>query len=247
MAWFKMDEAITFEIDDYGLLRSDGRLVCWEEFSGATIFLDWAGAGEIRETNCFAAVVTILWEPVHGMKYDDSKTYPAYGYVYSAKLLRGARTEQLEAHIEELIKVRSFLTPRQPRADYYLRCEDMVDTTGDIKMNFDREYRQIRLKYRFPEHVHLVARIKSKDNRISSLKAPIENGWLCLSTELPETYMDQMRTFPFGDFNDGPDATEGAWSQPVYRLRPEPRPPDMPWEEPSRGRSPLPDFYGYCQ
>ena len=247
MAWFKMEDAITFEIDTYGLKRSDGRLVNWEELSGATIFLDWAGAGEVREANCYAAVVTILWEPVPGMKYDDSKTYPAYGYVYSAKLLRGSRTDQLEAHVEELIKVRSFLTLRQSRADYYLRCEDMVDTTGDIKMNFDREYRQIRLKYRFPEHVHFVPRIKSKDDRISALQAPIENGWLCFSTELSELYMDQMRTFPYGDFNDGPDAAEGAWSQPVFRLRPNPMPPGMPWEEPRRRERRLPDFVSYCQ
>ena len=243
MAWFPMDEAITFESERYGLMRSDGRLVNWGELSGATVFLDWAGAGEIREQNCYAAVVTILWEPVPGMKYDDSLTYPAYGYVFSEKMLRGSRTEQLEVHIKELKKVRSFLAPMQPRADYFLRCEDMVDTTGDMRLNFEREYKQLRAKYSFPEYVQYVPRIKRKDDRIVALQSPIENGWLCFSSKLSELYMDQMRHFPYGDFNDGPDATEGAWSHPVFRLRPEPMPPDMPWEEPRNTERRLPDFW----
>ncbi len=247
MAWFPMDEAITFESERYGLMRSDGRLVNWGELSGATVFLDWAGAGEIREQNCYAAVVTILWEPVPGMKYDDSLTYPAYGYVFSEKMLRGSRTEQLEVHIKELREVRSFLAPMQPRADYFLRCEDMVDTTGDMRQNFETEYKQLRAKYSFPEYVQYVPRIKRKDDRIVALQSPIENGWLCFSSKLSELYMDQMRHFPYGDFNDGPDATEGAWSHPVFRLRPEPMPPDMPWEEPRNTERRLPDFWGYCQ
>ena len=215
MAWFAMDEAITFETQRYGLLRSDGRFVSWEELSGATIFLDWAGSGEIKEQNCYAAVVAIIWEPVPQRRYDDGTTPPAYGYVYSAKLLRGSRVQQLDAHINELFDVRAFLAMGASRPDFYLRCESFVDTTGDMRQNFETEYNQLRTKYQFSQNVEYVPRIKRKEDRIAALQSPIQNGWLCFSTELQELYLDQMRTFPYGDFNDGPDATEGAWSHPV--------------------------------
>ena len=244
LAWFDMDEAITFEIERYGLLRSDGRPVYWPEFSGATIFLDWAGSGEIKEQNCYAAVVAIIWEPVPGRQYDDGRP-EAYGYVYSAKLLRGSRTQQLEAHVKALYDVRAFLAMGASRPDFYLRCESFVDTTGDMRQNFETVYNQLRTKYKFSEHVEYVRRIKRKDDRIAALQSPIENGWLCFSTKLPELYLDQMRTFPTGDFNDGPDATEGAWSNPVLRRPQEPQPPLAPWEEPRRTRRQLPDFYVY--
>ena len=183
--------------------------------SGATIFLDWAGAGEINEQNCYAAVVAIIWEPVPQRRYDDGTTPPAYGYVYSAKLLRGSRVQQLDAHIKAFYEVRAFLAGRASQPDFYLRCESFVDTTGDMRQNFETVYNQLRTKYKFSEPVEYVRRIKRKDDRIAALQSPIENGWLCFSTKLPELYLDQMRTFPYGDFNDGPDATEGAWSHPV--------------------------------
>ena len=126
MAWFAMDEAITFETQRYGLLRSDDRFVSYEELSGATIFLDWAGAGEIREQNCYAAVVAIIWEPVPGRQYDDGTTPEAYGYVYSAKLFRGSRGQQLEAHVKALYDVRAFLAGRASQPDFYLCCEEIV-------------------------------------------------------------------------------------------------------------------------
>jgi len=252
MAWFKMDEAITFEAVREGLRRSDGRLVCWEELSGATIFLDWAGALESREENCYAAVVTVVWEPVEKGRYDDLMTAPAYGYVYSANLLRGTRTQQLEAHIQELVKVRSFLSPRANRPDFYLRCEAFVDTTGDMKMNFDREYESLRNEFKFTERVKYVPRIKRKEDRIAALQLPIENGWLCFSTKLTELYMDQMREFPYGEFNDGPDATEGAWSEPVTITMAQHRENRRRWKEeggdegPWGGTRRLPHFTVHC-
>ena len=245
MAWFDMDEAITFEDTRTGLLRSDGRLVYWEELSGATTFLDWAGAGEIREQNCYAAIGTILWEPVEKGKYDDFMTAPAYGYMNSVMLLRGSRVPQLEAHIQEFLKVRSFLSQRVERADYYLRCEGFVDTTGDMRQNFDRVYKELRMKHKIQEPVAYVRRNKNKDERIAALQSPIANGWLSFSTNLSELYMDQMRQFPYGDFNDGPDATEGAWSHPVLRRRDWRAPGGAPWEEERSTRRQLPDFHVY--
>lgn len=235
-AWFAMEDAITFEVEPRGLLRSDGRLVHWGELCGATIFLDWAGALEIREENCFAAAVTVIWEPTSKRKYDDVMTVPAYGYVFSVKLLRGSRGAQLKAHIQEFMKVRSFLSQRVERANYYLRCEGFLDKTGDVRENFFRVYKELRTKYSVSESVEFVSRAKDKFERIAAIQSPIENGWLTFSTELPETYMEQMRTFPDGPFIDGPDATEGAWSQPVLRLRPMPFRPRAPWDE-DEGRS----------
>ena len=42
-AIFDMDNAITFKITDKGFLRSDDRLVAWNEIAGASLLLDWAG------------------------------------------------------------------------------------------------------------------------------------------------------------------------------------------------------------
>ena len=217
MAWFDMDEAITFETQRYGLLRSDGRFVSYEQLSGATIFLDWAGSGEIREQNCYAAVVAIIWEPVPGRQYDDVTTPEAYGYVYSVTLLRGSRVRSSSKRMSRhCYDVRAFLAGRASRPDYYLRCESFVDTTGDMRQNFETvNTTNFGRNTNFQNIVEYVPRIKHKDHRIEALQSPIENGWLCFSTKLPELYMDQMRTFPYGDFNDGPDATEGAWSNPV--------------------------------
>ena len=244
MAWFAMDQAVNFEVVREGLKRSDERIVYWDELTGATVFLDWAGAGDVRDENCYAAVVTVLWEPVEKGKYDDLMTCPAYGYVYSEKLLKGGRREQLESHIQELLKVKIFLSAHQPRAKYSLRCEAFVDPTGDMEQNFQRLYKELRNKNRVTEHVGFERRIKRKDDRIASLQSPIENGWLCFSTELSNLYMDQMRQFPYAEFNDGPDATEGAWSHPVLHLEPAPRYPWEPkYEEPVSTNRRLPDFW----
>ena len=43
MAWFDMDEAITFETQRYGFLRSDGRFVSWEETERRNDFLGLGG------------------------------------------------------------------------------------------------------------------------------------------------------------------------------------------------------------
>ena len=130
----------------------------------------------------------MIWEPVEKGKYDDFMTAPAYGYVYSVTLLRGSRVQQLEAHIQAFLKVRSFLSQRVERADYYLRCEDFVDTTGDMRQNFGKEYNQLRTKYKFSEHVQYVPRIKRKEDRIAALQSPItEWSWLCFSNNLVRT------------------------------------------------------------
>ena len=62
-----------------------------------------------------------------------------------------------------------------------------MDTTGDMRQNFETVYNQLRTKYKFSEPVEYVRRIKRKDDRIAALQSPIENGWLCFSTKLSRT------------------------------------------------------------
>ena len=216
LATFNMDQAIRFEVKDDGFLRSDGRLVRWGELSGATVFLDWAGAEVQKLENAFAAVVTIVWEPVPTGGYrDDYGTGNAYGYVFSDWLDRGNRQMQLEALIHAYTAIRSFLSSRVDRPEFHICCEDMVDTTGDIRENFERHYDAVSKAKQVREPLQFVTRTKNKINRIEALEAPIQNGWLAFNRELSEELWDQFCAFPVGKFLDGPDAAEGAWSRQI--------------------------------
>ena len=225
LAIFDMENAVRFTVENDGLLRSDERLVRWERLSGATIFLDWAGIKESLD-NCFAAVVAVLWEPVPGgvearrrggeAIYSDMRTYSAYGYVYQVWMERGSRGKQIEALCDVYRNVYDFLALRSPaRFNLHLCCEDFVDTTGDQKENFLRHYESISLAKEISTPLQFLPRQRNKEERIASLEAPIDNGWLAFHKELPKPFMDQMREFPICDFNDGPDSCEGAWSYKI--------------------------------
>ena len=216
LAIFNMDEAVRFEVTQRGFLRSDGRLVKWGELSGATVFLDWAGAEAQKLENAFAAVVTIVWEPVpNGGYQDDYGTDNAYGYVFNDWLDRGNRKMQLEALLDAYISIRSFLSTRVNRPEFHICCEDLVDSTGDIRENFERHYDAISKAKQVREPLNFVARTKNKYHRIEALEAPIQNGWLAFNTDLSEELWDQFCAFPVGKYLDGPDAAEGAWSQQI--------------------------------
>ena len=216
LAIFDMDEAIRFECTDSGFLRSDGRLVRWGEMSGATVFLDWAGAEVQRLENAFAAVIVIVWEPVPTGGYqDDYETGNAYGYVYSDWLDRGNRKMQLEALVDAYINIRSTLNTKANRPDFNICCEDIIDTTGDIRENFLSHYDAISKAKQVTEPLQFITRTKNKYNRIEALEAPIQNGWLAFNTDLSEELWDQFCAFPVGKYLDGPDAAEGAWSQQI--------------------------------
>lgn len=215
LSLFKMEEAVRFEIVDDGLLRSDGRRVRWGEISGATVYMDGAGTQE-RMDNCYAAVITVLWEPVPDGGYeDDMSKGHAYGYVFEAWLGRGSRSIQLTALVDAYIEVRALLSQKAPRADFNLCVEQVVDTHGDIRENYDRHFESISLAKGINETLQYITRTKNKLDRISALEAPIENGWLAFKRGLSDVYIDQMSSFPVGKFNDAPDATEGAWFVPV--------------------------------
>ena len=216
LAIFNMDEAVRFEVTEDGFLRSDGRLVGWGELSGATVFLDWTGANEKKLDNAFAAVVTIVWEPVPDGGYqDDYGTGNAYGYVFSDWLDRGNRKMQLEALLDAYIAIRSFLSSRVNRPQFHICCEDLVDTTGDIRENFARHYDAVSKAKKVAEPLQFVKRTKNKYFRIEALEAPIQNGWLAFNRELSEELWDQFCAFPVGTYLDAPDATEGAWAQQI--------------------------------
>ena len=184
--------------------------------SGATVFLDWAGAEVQKLENAFAAVITIVWEPVPiGGYQDDYETGNAYGYVYSDWLDRGNRKMQLEALVDAYINIRSTLNTRVDRAEIHICCEDMIDTTGDIRENFERHYDAISKAKQVREPLQFVARTKNKFHRIEALEAPIQNGWLAFNKDLSEELWDQFCAFPVGKYLDGPDAAEGAWSRQI--------------------------------
>ena len=216
LAIFNMDEAIRFEVTQHGFRRSDGRLVRWGEISGATVFLDWAGAEAHKLENAFAAAIAVVWEPVYDGGYQDNyETGNAYGYVFSDWLDRGNRKMQLEALVDAYIDIRSFLSTRADRPEFHICCEDMIDTTGDIRENFKRHYDAISKAKRVREPLQFIRRTKNKYHRIEALEAPIQNGWLAFSTDLSEELWDQFCAFPVGKYLDAPDATEGAWSQQI--------------------------------
>ena len=216
LAIFNMDEAIRFEVTKDGFLRSDGRLVRWGEMSGATVFLDWAGAEVQKLENAFAAVITIVWEPAHDSGYQDNReSGDAYGYLFSDWLDRGNREAQLKALVDAYIKIRSFLSGKIHHAEFHICCEGIVDTTGDIRENFERHYDAISKAKKIREPLQFVARTKNKFHRIEALEAPIQNGWLAFNRDLSDELWDQFCTFPVGKYLDGPDAAEGAWSQQI--------------------------------
>lgn len=218
LAIFDMENAVRFTVESDGLLRSDDRLVRWERLSGATIFLDWAGIKESLD-NCFAAVVAILWEPVQtttngresAQIYSDMRVYGAYGYVHQVWMERGSRGKQIEALCDVYRNVYDFLALRTPNATVNIFCEDFIDTTGDVKENFLRHYETISGAKDIGRPLQFLPRNRDKSERIAGLEAPISNGWLAFHKELPKVFMGQMREWPCAEFEDGPDACEGAW------------------------------------
>ena len=111
LALFDMEAATKFNIVQEGFLRDDNVLVKWEEMTGASIFLDWAGGKDIA-ANCFAAVVGVVWVPVRG----NSQSFlgNTHGYVFDAFVRRVGHHQQVSAcfemqkHIKSTIQSRNF-------------------------------------------------------------------------------------------------------------------------------------------
>jgi hypothetical protein len=60
--------------------------------------------------------------------------------------------------------------------------------------------------------IHEVHHARPKELRIASLEPLLANGWLRLSTALPDLFWAELENFPHGRHDDGLDALEGALS-----------------------------------
>ena len=220
MSLFKMEQATRFSVEQAGLRRSDGRMVRWGEFAGATVFLDYAGTSD-QVANCFASVATVLWEPVpEGGYQKDIAQGEAYGYCWEVWLDRGPREWQLGALVDAYMEIAGVLAEHGVRnPEFYICCEGLIDMLGDLEENFRRHYESIRLSKGISEVLTFVPRVKRKEDRIANLEAPILNGWLSFHDRLDDEFWDQMEAFPNGKYVDGPDALEGAWSVSVVKSR----------------------------
>ena len=218
---FDMESAITFTVESDGLQRSDKRLVEWNRFAGATVFLDWAG-GRDRVEDCYACAVLVLWEPMitryelenSGITHPLAKTHC---YVLDVWLDKIKLTDQVRAMFQLL---QDNLGQVMTKKDLRIRVgiEDIIrDNTGTIKDSVTEAYNEIRKD--FPSYSKLALnyhpRSSGKIDRIAALEPSITHGWLSFNKALPAEFMREMRQFPNADFNDGPDALQGATEMTV--------------------------------
>ena len=204
---FDMDSAIRFDVTDAGLMRSDEQLVRWERLTGASVFLDWAGAGDSAKS-CYAAVATILWEE----RLHASGQHPLlqhHGYVWETWFDRCRPAEQIEQLLKALERVKGLLVQvRNPQ--FNLAIERYVDTTSTIHTYVQRVFDDLKDQYRCDVELQFHPRFHKKDERILTLDAPIKNGWLAFNRDLPEECWREFRQYPQADYLDIPDAVQGA-------------------------------------
>ena len=219
-ALFDMETAIRFEVTKEGFVRSDNRLIKWEEMAGATVFLDWAGGKDLAE-NAYAAAVAVVWVPLPGSRQDktDSLMDGVHGYVFDVALKRTGATEQIAMCFEMMQRLRREI----PRRDLKIRfgVEGFVqDTWNAQKQVIERDYRAQReaQKIRDAPHLEWLTRLRNKFDRIDALQPLIRNGWLSFRKGLQGEFMKQLALYPTADFLDGPDALEGACQLRVTRF-----------------------------
>ena len=81
MSMFDMDNAMTFEVVDAGLKRSDDRIVEWHQIGGFTTYLDTMG-GRDAQQNSYACAVVVVWEPLPGgRKFHPDSFAGVNGYI----------------------------------------------------------------------------------------------------------------------------------------------------------------------
>ena len=225
---FDMERAIRFSIHEKGLLRSDGDIVHWNDLSGATMFLDWAG-GKDSKDNCFAAAVFVLWQPVPGIqeqhprfrnKNQIQSLGGCYCYVLNAWLDKVPLQQQVHQCFK-LIKTSISLVPQLRIDKINFAIEEVIKDTGNaIHDSIHRAFTSAQEIHQPKEfsYIQFHDRDKNKVERINTLQVPIANGWLAFHERLPEEFLKQMRQFPNGDFDDGPDALQGATELPIIQF-----------------------------
>ena len=219
---FNMEGAIRFDIQNEGLMRSDDRLVRWEDLAGLSIFLDWAG-GKDSVDNCFACAVVVAWEPLPGgymmRRKQDAQIHSIQGchcYVVGAWLDRVRISLQIDNCFRLLKGIYGKLNRMRIR-DVRFGIEDVPnDITRLVRKGLLQEFMVSREAYKMRDiELEFVGRNVRKEERIGSLEPAINNGWIAFENKLPEEFMKQMRQFPTADFMDGPDALQGATELPI--------------------------------
>lgn len=206
---FDMENAVTFEVTDEGLLRSDKRLALWDNIIGASLFLDWAGGKDVAD-NCYACAVIMLWE-----RFPLSSE--SYMYLLDCWMARGGYTTQIEACFDLHAKYSTFQTR--------YAIEDIPkDITRAIHDAFRTSFNETKTKRAALGKPHeltleFLPRTQNKLERIASLEPDIQNGWLAFNKTLRQDFMDQFIQFPTHEYLDGPDATEGARQIPVTKRK----------------------------
>ena len=221
---FDMESAIRFKTVENGFLRSDGRLVHWNDIAGAVCFLDWAG-GKDAYDSCYAAAVFVVWVPLPqagGRRRREplAALSNAHAYVLDAWMDKVPVTTQLEETFN-LIKRCISAMPQVRFDSIVLAVEDIPKDTGNALHDMiNRAFNVARKKFRMTSLVRMQYHTRSvrKLDRIAALEPPIANGWIAFNETLPDVFIRQMRQFPTGDFCDGPDALQGAIELPVTRF-----------------------------
>lgn len=208
-AIFDMDGAVRFTVQQNGLMRSDDRLVEWNQLAGGSVFLDWAG-GKDSVDNCFAAAVCVLWEPMPGRKDNVSTLAGCHAYVLSVWMDKVKLSLQIENAITLLEDAQATLHQTYD-IKWRLGIENFVkDTTGALQEYVNVTYQEAKQRRNTIQNLEFVPRYTNKIERIAALEPAITHGWLAFNQKLPPDYIKQMSLFPTADFVDGPDATEGA-------------------------------------
>ena len=220
-AFFDMDNALRFAVKADGFLRSDNVFVGWNEMSGASVFLDWAGGKDLAD-NCFACVVSVVWVPLPtGTREErqDSLVGGVNGYVLYDWLDKVGPTEQITACLDMYGKVKAGVKSRNFKIS--LGIEDFVRDTWDAQKKIltqdfivQRDKRNIDTSL----GIRWVNRNRNKFDRIDELHPPIFNKWIAFNYTLSAEFMNQMADYPTGDFVDAPDALEGACQLSVTRF-----------------------------
>ena len=206
---FDMENAIQFTVTDDGLLRSDDRLVRWQQIAGGSVFLDWAG-GKDNVDNAYAAAVCVLWEPMPGRRDNVSTLAGCHAYVLSVWMDRVKLSIQIDNAITLLEDAQATMAQTYD-LKWRLAIEDFVrDTTGAIGEYVRATYREAKERRSTQVNLEFRPRYTNKIERIAALEPAITHGWLGFNKKLPPDYIKQMSLFPTADFMDGPDATEGA-------------------------------------
>lgn len=209
-AIFDMDNAVRFSIKEDGLLRSDERLVRWNQFSGASVFLDWAG-GKDSQDNAFACAVCVLWEPLPGRRENTSSFSGAYGYVWKVWMDRVKLSVQIENALDLMLDIQSHLSTRDVTdLKWRFSVEDFVESADTLRDYVQVSFKEAEERKRSGVRLEFTKRFTNKVERIAALEPAITHGWLGFNERLPVDYVKQMSLFPTADFMDGPDATEGA-------------------------------------